>query len=186
MMNTKKYVWAAVLCMAAGLTQAAPASKASVEKLFEVQDFDKMMDDIFDRTSTVILKSEKLNQDLATVPPSKREKIREIVTRYLTEDIQRLNAPELRAQVRNISVESMQKIYTQEEVDAMVNFYGSPIGRSINAKMPQYFQAVMTPLANIMTERMQESNQKYRPNMVREINQVLCGKNVCKQPAKSK
>lgn len=184
-MKIKKYVCTAVLCLAAGLVQAAPASKASVEKLFEVQDFDKMMNDAFNSTTAALLNSEALQQDLAAVPPQKRGQVREIVTRYITQDMQRFNTPEQRVRMRNIAVEATQKVYTQEEVDAMINFYGSPAGRSINAKMPQYFQEVMAPLSNMAAEHVRQSQRQYGHDMAREINQVLCGKDVCKQPART-
>lgn len=169
---------AAVLCLAAGLVQAAPADKASVEKLFEVQNFDKMMDDTAKAMPAAVAAS--VQQTMPDVPADKRQKVQSIVNRYITGYMREVNDKNTRSEIRRVAVEGVQKVYTQEEVDAMIAFYGSPVGRSITAKMPQYLEATMTPMMNVMQSKMQAFQQKNGAKMQREINQAVCGKNTCK------
>lgn len=178
MISTKKYLWAAVLCMAAGLAQAAPASKASVEKLFEVQNFDKMMDDTAKAMPTAITAS--LQQTMPNMSAAKKEKVNAIISRYMSDFMQRASDKKIRDKIRAVAIEGAQKVYTQEEVDAMIDFYGSPVGRSINAKMPQYLEVTMAPIMQVMQTETQKFQQQEAIKMQREINRVICGKNTCK------
>ncbi|OSI36513.1 hypothetical protein BV913_01480 [Neisseria dumasiana] len=177
-MSTKKYLWAAVLCLTAGLAQAAPASKASVEKLFEVQNFDKMMDDTAKAMPAAATAS--IQQFLPEVPAAKRKQVNEIINRYLTDFSKHLSNQEIRSEIRRVAIAGAQKVYTQEEVDALIDFSSSPVGRSINAKMPQYLEATMTPLMTVIQAETQKFQQQNGLKMQREINRVICGKNTCK------
>lgn len=168
---------AAVLCVAAGLAQAAPASKASVEKLFDVQNFDKMMDDTAKTMPAAIAAS--VRQSMPDVPADKRQKVQSIINRYMSDYMREVNDKSTRAEIRRVAVEGVQKVYTQEEVDAMIAFYGSPVGRSITAKMPQYLEATMNPIMSVMQSKIQAFQQKNGGKMQREINQAVCGKNTC-------
>ncbi len=168
---------AAVLCVAAGLAQAAPASKASVEKLFDVQNFDKMMDDTAKAMPAAAAAS--VQQSMPDVPADKRQKVQSIINRYMSDYMREVGGKSTRAEIRRVAVEGVQKVYTQEEVDAMIAFYGSPVGRSITAKMPQYLEATMNPMMNVMQSKMQAFQQKNGVKMQREINQAICGKNTC-------
>lgn len=167
---------ASVLCVAAGLAQAAPASKASVEKLFDVQNFDKMMDD---PAKAMPASAALMQQSMPDVPADKRQKVQSIINRYMSDYMREVSEKSTRAEIRRVAVEGVQKVYTQEEVDAMIAFYGSPVGRSITAKMPQYIEATMTPMMDVMQSKMQAFQQKNGAKMQREINQAVCGKNTC-------
>lgn len=176
MMNMKiRWICAAVLCAAASLAQAAPAGKASVEKLFEVQNFDKMMGDAAKAAATAV----SAQQSMPGVPAGKRQKVQNIINRYMGDYMREVNDPSTRAEIRRVAVEGVQKVYTQEEVDAMIAFYGSPTGRSIMAKMPQYMEATMSPMISVMQSKIQAFQQKNGGKIQREINQAVCGKNIC-------
>jgi hypothetical protein len=51
-----------------------------------------------------------------------------------------------------LMVEAYRSTFTQEEVDAMLKFYGSPVGQSIGAKLPAASQQMM----QLMHQRIQE------------------------------
>lgn len=50
------------------------------------------------------------------------------------------------------SIEAMAKIFTKQELEAMVAFYGSPIGRSVNAKTEDY-QTLIEPVITEMLDQ---------------------------------
>lgn len=170
-----RLICAAGLCLAAGLVQAAPASKASVEKLFDVQNFNKMMDDTAKAMPASVAAS--VQQSIPDIPADKRQKVQDIINRYVTDYMNTVIDKRTQAEIRRVAVEGVQKVYTQEEVDALIAFYGSPTGRSITVKMPQYLEATMMPIVNVMQRKTQAFQQKNGAKMQREINQAVCGKN---------
>ncbi|ROV56266.1 DUF2059 domain-containing protein [Neisseria chenwenguii] len=174
-----KWILAAVMCAAVPGAWAAPASKVSVERLFEVQGFDKLMDDTNKKMPETMMDLPAIQSKLAGVPADKQTAVRKVVTRYLTESLQSMTDKKGRKELRDLSIAATQKVYTQEEVDALTKFYESPTGRSIMAKMPQYLDAIMQPMMAMMQKNMQAFRQQKEPAMNREINRIICGKDVC-------
>ncbi|ASK27879.1 hypothetical protein BG910_09160 [Neisseria chenwenguii] len=167
------------MCAAIPGAWAAPASKVSVERLFEVQGFDKLMDDTNKKMPETMMDLPAIQSKLAGVPADKQTAVRKVVTRYLTESLQSMTDKKGRKELRDLSIAATQKVYTQEEVDALTKFYESPTGRSIMAKMPQYLDAIMQPMMAMMQKNMQAFRQQKEPAMNREINRIICGKDVC-------
>ena len=79
----------------------------------------------------------------------------------------------MRAQFRKAGMDGIKTVYTQEEVDALIGFYGTEVGQSILDKMPRYLEATTNPMMTIVTEKYEKSNQNEK--LVREIHQIMCG-----------
>lgn len=183
----------AVLLLAAGCSSTAPKaqaqhsaapSRASLEELFAVSDFDKVMDLSFQQMPAMV--QPQIQGSLESLPAAKRAAVQGVIEKYLNLMAQEINTPAIRGEIRRSAVEGSAKVYTQGEVDALIKFYKTPEGRSVMAKMPQFMQATMTPMMQVMQPKMQAFQQKYQAQMVREINQAACGRNICPMPRKTK
>lgn len=162
---------------------AAPPSDASLARLFEVQNMDSLLDQSLRNAGGIVLSDPNVQRFLADAPAEKRPQLETVVKKYAAKAMARVNTPKVREQVRLAALNGMKTVYTQEEVDALIAFYSTPVGRSILDKTPRYLEATMRPVMNIMSEQYAKSNDAAQ--MVKEIRQIMCeGKDAaqaCKQ-----
>ena len=167
---------------------AAPPSDASLERLFEVQKIDAMLDQSFQMGGDIMLSKPNIQNFLKDAPADKHPQLEAALKNYLNRIVTEINTPQVRAQLRKAALDGMKTVYTQEEVDALIGFYGTAVGQSILDKTPRYLEATINPMMTIITEKYEKSNQNEK--LVREIEQIMCsGKNpapACStQPQKS-
>ena len=86
----------------------------AAERYIDTFDLKKMME----ASTTEIAKN---------LPIEKRESL----IRYMSGEL-------YQQRLRNFSINSMAEIFTLEELNAMAEFYGSPVGKSALKKMPRY------------------------------------------------
>ncbi|MCI0564774.1 MAG: DUF2059 domain-containing protein [Nitrososphaera sp.] len=94
---------------------------AAAERYADTFDFQAMLDDTF-------------RQMAANLPANDRNKLLQA-----TQNVDW-------SWMRNLAITSMIQVFSAEELDALANFYGSDIGRSILGKFPKYmatFQPAM-------------------------------------------
>ncbi|PLA41153.1 hypothetical protein CYK00_00690 [Neisseria sicca] len=171
---------------------AAPPSDASLERLFEVQKMDALLDQSFQSMEGIVLSDPNVQKFLKDAPEDKRPQLEAVLKKYANQSIAEINTPQVRAQLRKATLEGMKTVYTQEEVNALIGFYSTAVGQSILDKMPRYLEATMNPTMAIIADKYKKSNQN--ANLVREILQIMCsGKNpapACsaqsKKPARKK
>ena len=109
-------------------------------------------------------------------PADKRPQLEAALKNHANQIAAEINTPKVRAQLRKTTMEGIKTVLTQEEVDALIGFYGTEVGQSILDKMPRYLEATMNPTMNIIAEKYEKSNQNEK--LVREILQIMCsGKN---------
>ena len=166
---------------------AAPPSDASLERLFEVQKMDALLYQSFQSMEGIVLSDPNVQKFLKDAPEDKRPQLEAVLKKYANQSIAEINTPQVRAQLRKATMEGIKTVLTQEEVDALIGFYGTEVGQSILDKMPRYLEATMNPTMNIIAEKYEKSNQNEK--LVREIHQIMCdGKNpapaCAKQPNK--
>ena len=155
---------------------AAPPSDASLERLFEVQKMDALLDQSFQSMESIVLSDPNAQKFLKDAPEDKRPQLEAVLKKYANQSIAEINTPQVRAQLRKATMEGIKTVLTQEEVDALIGFYGTEVGQSILDKMPRYLEATMNPTMNIIAEKYEKSNQNEK--LVREILQIMCsGKN---------
>lgn len=171
---------------------AAPPSDASLERLFEVQKIDAMLDQSFQMGGDIMLSKPNIQNFLKDAPADKHPQLEAALKNYLNRIVTEINTPQVRAQLRKAALDGMKTVYTQEEVDALIGFYGTAVGQSILDKTPRYLEATINPMMAIITEKYEKSNQNEK--LAREIDQIMCsGKNpapACltqpKKPARKK
>lgn len=176
----------AALALCANAFAATP-SDASLERLFEIQRMDALLEQSFQRVGDMILANPKIQNFLKDAPADKRPQLEAVLKKYANQSIAEINTPQVRTQLRKAALDGMKTVYTQEEVNALIGFNSTEVGQSILDKMPRYLEATMNPTMNIIAEKYEKSNQNEK--LVREIHQIMCdGKNpapaCAKQPNK--
>ena len=155
---------------------AAPPSDASLERLFEVQRMESMLDQSFQglqRTQNFVLSEPDIQESLRNIPEEKRPQVVAILKKYAEQSIADINTPKVRAQMRKVALEEMKAFYTQEEVNALIDFYSTPIGQSVLDKTPRYVEATVKSMMPIIMKHAQ-ANQGASAKMIREIYQIMC------------
>jgi len=181
----------AALALCANAFAATP-SNASLERLFEVQKMDALLDQSFQSMEGIVLSDPNVQKFLKDAPEDKRPQLEAVLKKYATRSIAEINTPQVRAQLRKAALDGTKTVLTQEEVNALIGFYSTAVGQSILDKMPRYLEATMNPTMAIIADKYKKSNQN--ANLVREILQIMCsGKNptpACsaqsKKPARKK
>ncbi|WP_314935771.1 DUF2059 domain-containing protein [Neisseria elongata] len=155
---------------------AAPPSDASLERLFEVQRMESMLDQSFQglqHTQNFVLSEPDIQESLRNIPEEKRPQVVAILKKYAEQSVADINTPKVRAQMRKVALEEMKAFYTQEEVNALIDFYSTPIGQSVLDKTPRYVEATVKSMMPIVMKHAQ-TNQGANAKMIREIYQIMC------------
>ena len=175
----------AALALCANAFAATP-SDASLERLFEVQKMDALLEQSFQSMEGIVLSDPNVQKFLKDAPEDKRPQLEAVLKKYTAQLIAAINTPQVRAQLHKATLDGIKTVYTQEEVNALIDFYGTTVGQSILDKMPRYLEATMGPMINIINEKYEKSG--YNKDLTQEIQRIMCGgKNpdqVCTRQAK--
>ena len=152
---------------------AAPPSDASLKRLFEIQRMNALLDQSLQRVEGMMLSNPNIQNFLKDAPADKRPQLEAALRNHANRIVAEINTPQVRAQLRKATMDGVKTVLTQEEVDALIGFYGTEVGQSILDKMPRYLEATMNPMMIILTEKYEKSNQNEK--LVREIQQIMCG-----------
>jgi hypothetical protein len=144
-----------------GQATAAPASRASLEALFQLTHADTMIDNVYDAMQ------KSMSQTLAQDAGKRGESVaRQQIEAKARTDVMALVRSEYNwAVMEPEMIDAYQKTFTEEEVTAMINFYATPGGQAALTKMPQLMQIVMaSSQAHIqaLLPRMRAINEKAR------------------------
>ncbi len=129
----------ALVLALAGQANAAPASRASLEALFQLTHADTMVDGVYDAMRKSM--SQTFAQDARQRGASPA---RQRIEAKAMDDMMALVRGEYNwAVLEPEMIDAYQKTFTEEEVTAMINFYSTPAGQAAITKIPQLMQAVM-------------------------------------------
>ena len=172
----------AALALCANAFAATPSDE-SLERLYQVQKMDTLLDQSFQSMESIVLSDPNAQKFLKDAPEDKRPQLEAVLKKYATQSIAEINTPQVRAQLRKAALDGTKTVLTQEEVNALIGFYSTAVGQSILDKMPRYLEATMNPTMAIIADKYKKSNQN--ANLVREIRQIMCdGKNPAQACAK--
>ena len=142
--------FAAVLCLAlCGLStaHAASPSDAQIERLLEVMgsksNYDQIVEQILESTEHSAMQSLGDN-----VTDEERVKFKAFMQREGAIVRKRMGWETMVPLIKRIYA----RTFSAEEAEAMIAFYGSPVGRSIQAKLPLIVQTTMTEMQPLMRE----------------------------------
>ena len=79
---------------------------------------------------------------------------------------------ELLNQMREISRDAMRQTYTQEEVDAMIAFYHTPVGQSVLNKQGDLTKTMMPPMMRLISQCYEQVSQRLTPQFRREVDRI--------------
>lgn len=181
----KKYLLGAALFLSAAAAFAAPPSEESLERLMQVQHVDKMLDEMFAKVPDMTLQMLETQGVLGNVPKDKQPAFRAAAQRYMENMSAEVRSPEFLHRFKALFAAEAAKTYTQEEVDALIAFYSTPVGQSVLAKQPQFFER-FTPSLTRLTN---EITEKHQQSFFNEVRCIAEGKAQCGTPpaaAKSK
>jgi hypothetical protein len=156
---TKRILVALVFVGSAFLANAAVPTPQSIEKMLALTQAEKILDALKPQMTAMIKAS--MDQMLKDRKPSAEE--RKILDTYAEESMDVVNKELTMDRLIPLYVQVYASHFTQEEVDGMIAFYESPVGKSMVAKTPQVMQGVMAgmqPLMAPMSEKIQAAAQR--------------------------
>ena len=106
---------------------AQTPSDESLNRLIELQDTPSQIQTILSSPSDIV--KQYINRRLSNdneLTPTQRTALAEVLQRYaLRANREVFQSEEVLSELRRIQYDAMRKTYTQEEVDAMIAFYGT-------------------------------------------------------------
>jgi hypothetical protein len=138
---------------------AARAAKA--EKLMEVMHVDRMLSSVFDSLKTqmpAMLGAVGSTENMTAQQKAVFEEFQGKLIDLLNEEMHTGVMPHM--------AEIYARTFTDEELDAMITFYSSPVGQSVLLKLPQITQnsaTVMQGLIGDMMPKMKALSEEYAP-----------------------
>ena len=152
---------------------AAPPSDVSLERWLDTQNFDRDIEKNMIEGFNAGFKPYE-DKALAEMPEEKKDKVAEAFNRYRENVLKDLITPEAKQAVRNTLLKNAAEIYTQEEIDGMIAFYGSPVGQAVVAKNPR-FKKSMSEIAVSQTALAEKIAQHHLPGFTEELRRIICG-----------
>lgn len=153
---------------------AAPPSDASLERWLDTQNFDRDIEKNMINGFNAGFKP-YADKALAEMPEEKKDQAAKAFNRYRENVLKDLITPEAKQAVRNTLLKNAREIYTQEEIDGMIAFYGSPVGQAVVAKNPHLIKKSMSEIAVSQTALAEKIAQHHLPEFTEELRHIICG-----------
>ena len=153
---------------------AAPPSDASLERWQDTQNFDRDIEKNMIEGFNAGFKP-YADKALAEMPKEKKDQAAKAFNRYRENVLKDLITPEVKQAVRNTLLKNAREIYTQEEIDGMIAFYGSPVGQAVVAKNPHLIKKSMSEIAVSQTALAEKIAQHHLPEFTEELRHIICG-----------
>ncbi|WP_308019389.1 DUF2059 domain-containing protein [Neisseria cinerea] len=153
---------------------AAPPSDASLERWQDTQNFDRDIEKNMINGFNAGFKP-YADKALAEMPEEKKDQAAKAFNRYRENVLKDLITPEAKQAVRNTLLKNAREIYTQEEIDGMIAFYGSPVGQAVVAKNPHLIKKSMSEIAVSQTALAEKIAQHHLPEFTEELRHIICG-----------
>lgn len=158
----------------AAQAQPAPASatapttaptEAQVDKLLETLDMRRTLEEMFAQMNTF---GDTVGEQMLgpNATPEQREALKRVMTRQQGAMRDAMSWERMAPIYRRVYA----KLFTADEVNAMIAFYGSDAGRGIMRKMPQAMQITMEEMGPIMQEMMTDLRESLEAEVERQTN----------------
>ena len=152
----KKFVLSGLFILSSSFSFAAPATEQEVKQLLQIMQVNQIMDDtlqqlrpMLDQQAIEMVQQTVKRKNLTPEEKKVANKIAEQLFQYTRQIISRSNVEQLYQKV-------YQDVFSQEEIQAQIQFYASPVGQSILKKTPQ--------IATLSTQIMSQELAK-KPSM---------------------
>lgn len=134
------------------MAKTPPPSRESVERLIDALDLKKQLDAFYSQANAMI--GMQLSQPVKGAPPTADDK----AAREATHDrlIAKIKARVSWGKVEEFYIDGFSKGFTQEEIDGLVSFFESPLGKAYAAKAPEIMQQSNHKISAVIRPVMQE------------------------------
>ena len=163
----------AALALCANAFAAAPSNE-SLERWLDTQNFDRDIEKNMIEGFNAGFKP-YADKALAEMPEEKKDQAAKAFNRYRENVLKDLITPEAKQAVRNTLLKNAREIYTQEEIDGMIAFYGSPVGQAVVAKNPRLIKKSMSEIAVSWNALSEKIAQNHLPEFKEELRRIICG-----------
>ena len=166
---------AALALLAAAPAWAEPVSVESVQKMMRVMKVESQYDSALG-SMLQMMRDQMVNSipKHANISTEQRVQIEAVIRNAWQKYQERLRSdPELRASVFARFQQLAQKHYTQQEVDALIGFYDSPLGQSILDKQGVMLGEFMQSVPAIVDVKLQSMARETAREMEAEIRRIV-------------
>ena len=166
---------AALALLAAVPAWAEPASAESVQKMMRVMKVESQYDSALGSTLQM-MRDQMVNSipKHANISTEQRAQIEAVIQNAWQKYQERLAGDaELRKTVFASFQQLAQKHYTQQEVDALIGFYDSPLGQSILDKQGMIIGEFTQSVPAILDTRIQSMTREIMREMNAEIHRIV-------------
>lgn len=166
---------AALALLAAAPAWAEPASAESVQKMMRVMKVESQYDSALGSTLQM-MRDQMVNSipKHANISTEQRAQIEAVIQNAWQKYQERLTGDaELRKTVFASFQQLAQKYYTQQEVDALIGFYDSPLGQSILDKQGMMIGEFTQSVPAILDTRIQSMAREIMREMNAEIHRIV-------------
>ena len=166
---------AALALLAAAPAWAEPASAESVQKMMRVMKVESQFDNSIS-SMLQMMRDQMVNSipKHANISTEQRVQIETVMRNAWQKYQERLTSDaELRASVFARFQQLVQKHYTQQEVDALIGFYDSPLGQSILDKQGVMLGEFMQSVPAIVDVKLQSMARETAREMEAEIRRIV-------------
>lgn len=151
--------------------QAAVPTDASLMKLIKVT---KVVETMSDMSSANEMTEQVMKTMLASMPnnelnAAQRKRFDEIILKYSKELTEQANIESTNKKIVNMYMQSAKKHFSQQEVDAQIDFYSTQVGQSIIDKQPAMMKDYMGQVIPIVMESTMKKMQEIMPQMAADI-----------------
>lgn len=158
----KSYLISLVVLLSVSTASVAETAdtRASVEKMFELTDMPKMMDAIYQQMDQVYAQmagKREVSQEQQPIYDKYRARYKEMIQESMSWDA-----------IKEPIIEAYARVYTKEEVDALIVFYDSPVGHKMLEKTPELMQVTMQLMQKVTAEMMPKM-QALQKEMTEEL-----------------
>jgi len=145
-------------------TPAAPPSDQSINQLLRLTKVDKQMDSVFTQMDGMMkasiqqaMKGKPLSADEQAILDRQQAKMTAIMKEELSWE-----------KMKDLYVQAYRETFSQEEIDGLIAFYQTPVGRSFVSKQPELMKRTMTIMQKRLAPMVQRI-QKISEETVAEL-----------------
>lgn len=163
----------------AALLAALPAaaqipSEESLNRLIELQGTREQMLRVLHDSGNLIKQeiSEEIRSD-SNLTTSQQAALVQTLNRYNDNLYREVFSQDTWNEINKISRNFMRQLFTQEEVDAMIAFYSTPVGQSSIRKQYELSSIMMPSMRNLFQQRIDQANLHLLPEYKREVERII-------------
>lgn len=154
-------------------------SYESLIKLTQVQQMDKAFKmmlknrELFNHFMQLEMVQRNFTLDDKNLSLQQREQAKKVVNDFMERVFAEQNNAEFRQQAINAYIETAKSVYTQQEVNALIQFYDNPIGQSLIEKQPIVMKQYTTNILPIIQNNSIEIVEKNLPKLYKQLDEIF-------------